>query len=145
MAPENSNSRYPLYNTTFSLHRVSPLYTHSDSTLDNATLGQYAHRFRDILAGEVLRGVRVGLAPEEDILARVGPLQKVTWTLLVEEETWNEQVETQMDQVDTAVSLSTSRGMLVTVSYEKITYQAIFIREERPINEGISIFDTEEQ
>src|SRR6187402_2061806 len=100
MAPEDPTQIYPLYNTTFSLHRLSPLYTGSNVPLNNTTLRQHAKRFRDLLAGEVLRGVRVGLGPEDDTLARVGALQTVTWRLLSEEEAWSVEDETQLANDD---------------------------------------------
>ena len=83
MAPEE---KHPLYSTTYTLHRLSPLYTGSRSALTNDSLAQYARSFRDILAGEVLRGVRVGLGYDGDALARAGGLQTVNWSLLLEEE-----------------------------------------------------------
>lgn len=132
MAPEDPNRVYPLYNTTFSLHRVSPLYTGSNAPLNNsAALRQHAKHFRDILAGEVLRGVRVGLAKEDDVLSRVGALQTVTWRLLPEEETWSAEDETEPQNDGTAISLALCRGMLVTVTYEKMVYKAVLLRDER--------------
>jgi hypothetical protein len=128
MAPENPNQKYPLYNTTFSLYRVSPLYTGSDFSLNNATLSQHARRFRDILAGEVLRGVRVGLGQDDNVLARAGALQTVTWKLLPEEEAWAAEEETDSENEDTTISLAVNRGMLVTVTYEKMAYRAVLLR-----------------
>ena len=131
MAPEDVSQIYPLYNTTFSLHRVTPLHTGSNEPLSNSRLRELARQFRDILAGEVLRGVRVGLGQEDDALARVGALQTVTWRLLPEEETWSAEDETQMANDDTTMSLAACRGMIVTVTYEKMAYKAILLRDER--------------
>ncbi|KAE8451643.1 hypothetical protein EG329_003100 [Mollisiaceae sp. DMI_Dod_QoI] len=138
MAPETSTLQYPIYNTTFSLHRVSPLYTGTNSPLNNTTLRDHARRFRDILAGEVLRGVRVGLAPEDDVLARVGALQTVEWRLLPEEGAWSMD-ETQLDNNDTTTVLTSSRGMLVTVTYEKLAYKAILLRDDRAFDGDTTI------
>jgi hypothetical protein len=135
MAPENSSRQYPLYNTTFSLHRLTPLFTGGNLLLNNATLQQLALRFRDILAGEVLRGVRVGLAPEDGVLARAGGLQIVTWKLLPEEEAWVADDETELGIDETKMSLAASRGILVTVTYEKMAYRAILLRDLR--NQGL--------
>ncbi|KUJ16598.1 uncharacterized protein LY89DRAFT_87938 [Mollisia scopiformis] len=129
MAPEAS-TQYPLYNTTFSLNRVSPLYTSTTLPLNNTTLRDHARQFRDILAGEVLRGVRVGLVLEDDILARVGALQTVTWQLLPEEEAWSME-ELDLDDEDTTTVLTSSRGMIVTVTYEKMAYKAILLKDDR--------------
>jgi hypothetical protein len=123
-AQESALQPYPLYDTTFTLHRVSPLYTGLNHVLDNPTLQQHARRFRDILAGDVLRGVRVGLGPEDDVLARVGALQFVTWQVLVEEDFWNIDDDTKMD---TTIGVGAEKGILVQVSYEKMEYRAILL------------------
>lgn len=128
MAPESPNQQYPLYNTTFSLYRISSLFTSSSLPLNDVALHQHARRFRDILAGEVLRGVRVGLGPEDNVLARVGALHTVTWKLLPEEEAWAVEDETDIGNDDTTISLAINRGMLVTVTYEKMAYRAILLR-----------------
>jgi hypothetical protein len=143
MAPEDPNRHYPLYNTTFSLHRVSPLFTRANVPLTSVTLQQHARRFRDILAGEVLRGVRVGLAREDDMLARVGALQTVIWRILPEEEAWNGEDETQMEEIP-AMSLAVSRGMLVTITYEKMAYKAILLRENLASGEDTTMMDAGE-
>ncbi|KAL2066049.1 hypothetical protein VTL71DRAFT_2120 [Oculimacula yallundae] len=131
MAPEDPSQIYPLYNTTFSLFRLSPLHTGSNEALSNSRLRELADQFRDILAGEVLRGVRVGLGQEDDALARVGALQTVTWRLLPEEETWSAEDETEMANDDTTISLAACRGTIITVTYEKMAYKAILLRDER--------------
>jgi hypothetical protein len=115
---------YPLYSTTFTLNRLSPLYTGRNTLLDNPSLLQYSRLFRDILAGDVLRGVRVGLGSDEDALARVGPLQTVTWRLLPEEDLWNANEES---EVDNSIRNSDQQGILVTVTYEKATYVAMLL------------------
>ncbi|EKD20124.1 uncharacterized protein L3040_002203 [Drepanopeziza brunnea f. sp. 'multigermtubi'] len=133
MAPEDPNPAHPLYNTTFSLLRVSPLYTGRHGPLSNATLRKHAQRFRDILVGEVLRGVRVGLGTkEDDVLSRVGALQTVTWRQLPEEQAWSAADETGSAHDDVATGLALlCRGMIVTVAYEKIEYRAILLRDGR--------------
>lgn len=120
---------YPLFNTTFTLHRLSPLYTNRSNPLDVASLQHYAHLFRDLLAGDVLRGVRVGLGANEDVLARVGALQTVSWRLLPEEELWNADEQTQLESTTTS-STSSSRGVLISVTYEKAAYMAILLAEK---------------
>ncbi|TVY24318.1 hypothetical protein LHYA1_G007929 [Lachnellula hyalina] len=128
MAPETPQ-QYPLYDATLTLQRISPLYIGSDTPLENATLQIYAQQFRDILAGDVLRGVRVGLS-EDTSIARVGALQTVTWKLLPDEDVWTGADETQMTgNEDTTTSLAASRGMQVTITYEKGDYTAILLRD----------------
>lgn len=121
---------YPLYNTTFTLHRLSPLYVGTDATLDNTALLPYARRFRDILAGDVLRGVRVGLGADEDALARVGALQTVTWKVLLGEDAWDSWAgdATQMDET---MEFGPGRGLYINITYERATYSAILLRSQR--------------
>jgi hypothetical protein len=120
---------YPLYNTTFTLHRLSPLYINSNEPLDNTSLLPHARQFRDILAGDVLRGVRVGLGTDEDVLARVGSLRTVTWRVLVDEDVWGTDTgdETQMEE--TTMGLGSGRGIHIQITYDKATYMAILLRD----------------
>lgn len=129
MAPEITGRPYPLYSTTFTVHRLSPLF-HNNITLDSAALRQYAFQFRDVLTGEVLRGVRVGLAADEDALARVGALKNVQWSLLKNEEDWEPGVdESQMDGNDTKIQERGHAGIMVEINYEKSTYSALLLHD----------------
>lgn len=121
---------YPLYNTTFTLHRLSPLYVGRATPLDNTTLLPYARRFRDVLVGDVLRGVRVGLGADEDALARVGALQTVTWKVLVAEDAWDYAAGDDT-QADESIEFGPGRGICVTITYEKANYVAILLRSQR--------------
>ena len=119
---------YPLYGTSFTLYRSAPLY-HGPTVptlLDKATLDLHARRFRDVLRGEVLRGVRVGLAEHsEDGLGRAGGLVDCSWTILGDEGRWIE-VHTH-DKLD-EVATDEARGIHVQVVYEKNTYMAMLLR-----------------
>ncbi|KAH6676792.1 kinetochore complex Sim4 subunit Fta1-domain-containing protein [Halenospora varia] len=129
MAPQ-SQAIYPLYDVTYTLHRVSPLHTGNETPLNNHTLSQHARKFRDILAGDVLRGVRVGLEPEDGGLPYMGSLQTVAWKLLPEEDLWTAPDETEIiNNEDTTMGLSASRGHIITITYEKIVYNAILLRD----------------
>jgi hypothetical protein len=70
----------PFYNTTFSAHRVSPLYLGNEQLTPNR-LQLLFQRLRDRLVGDVVRGVEVGDAGEESIIGRAGALERVeiTW------------------------------------------------------------------
>ncbi|ESZ92600.1 hypothetical protein SBOR_7017 [Sclerotinia borealis F-4128] len=126
MAPQ-PGSQYPLYNTTFTLHRASPLYI-GNKALNNANLQIHARRFRDTLAGDVLRGVRVGLGSEDDNLARVGALQTVVWKVFKVESDWAAE-DIAGGALDESLSETThNRGILVKVNYEKASYTAILLR-----------------
>jgi hypothetical protein len=127
MAPENAPRPYPLYSTTFTTHRLSPLF-HSNIILDNKALRQYASQFHDVLTGEVLRGVRVGLGVDDEILARVGALKTVRWNLLKNEEDWEPGAdETQMNGDDTTIQERGHTGILAEIIYERSTYSAILL------------------
>ncbi|KAI9741490.1 MAG: hypothetical protein M1818_004296 [Claussenomyces sp. TS43310] len=120
--------QYPLYSTTFSIHRLSPLW-HGQAALDNAALQSHASRFRDILAGDVLRGVRVGLDAEDGALARVGALRRVVWRLLREEEDWQVEGEDTQMEVDTAGHERPSIGIHIEITYEKGLYTAFLLHQ----------------
>ncbi|KAK0390089.1 hypothetical protein NLU13_3662 [Sarocladium strictum] len=67
----------PFFNTTFSTHRVSPLYV-GPRELDATRLDQLASRLRDTLVGDVVRGVQIGLESTETVGGhQVGPLKEV--------------------------------------------------------------------
>ncbi|KAK1774784.1 kinetochore complex Sim4 subunit Fta1-domain-containing protein, partial [Copromyces sp. CBS 386.78] len=72
--------RPPFYNTTFSTHRVSPLYV-GKQALNRDRLQTLSQRLREILVGDVVRGVEVGLgrADGEDgaMGGRAGALELV--------------------------------------------------------------------
>ncbi|KAK2590330.1 hypothetical protein QQS21_011992 [Conoideocrella luteorostrata] len=67
----------PFFNTTFSTHRVSDLYI-GQQELTQTRLQQLAHRLRDTLVGDVVRGVQIGLESTETSAGQVGPLRSVT-------------------------------------------------------------------
>ncbi|KAK7955955.1 uncharacterized protein PG986_005177 [Apiospora aurea] len=70
-----------LFNSTFALYRVSPLYLGQDR-LDRTRLQTLSKRLRDTLVGDVVRGVQVGLAgssSEDATLGRAGALGGVEW------------------------------------------------------------------
>jgi len=144
MAPEALNtSQYPLLSTSFTAHRVSPLYQ-GDAPLDNPTLSHYASQFRDLLTGEVLRGVRVGLATNEDGLSRAGALRSVQWSQLKDEEDWqNENNESQLPADEMILNAQDHRGLLMNIAYEKATYFGLLMKSER-VGDESSAEDEEE-
>ncbi|KAK4112727.1 hypothetical protein N656DRAFT_797924 [Canariomyces notabilis] len=75
---EADSSPLPFYNTTFSAHRVSPLYLGSEPLTANR-LQTLAQRLRERLIGDVVRGVEVGLGPdgEDPVMGRAGALESV--------------------------------------------------------------------
>lgn len=69
----------PFLNTTFSTHRLSPLYIGSQP-LTQDRIQALSHRLRDFLVGDVVRGVEVGLdRPADDgAMSRAGALESVS-------------------------------------------------------------------
>ncbi|KAH0555895.1 hypothetical protein GP486_006160 [Trichoglossum hirsutum] len=144
LGPEQERLRpYPLYNATLTLYRLSPLYRASTSPLlVNAALTQHAHHLKDLLAGEVLRGVRVGLAVAGDEgLARAGKLKGCRWKVLGDEASWIERERRLQQGANGTVgdimeadeeeefTPETIRGIHVEVEYEKITYMAVLLQD----------------
>lgn len=107
-----------LYNTTFSLFRLSPLYTGSSLLLEDKLLAKHAQKFQDILSGESLRGVKLGSENENAVLLRAGSLRKVNWITLYDE-----------NFSDLEVDNSERSGMMVTILYENAEYRAIFLKD----------------
>jgi len=70
------DAQIPFYNTTFSAHRVSPLYIGKEE-LTPKRLEVLAHRLRDTLVGDVVRGVEVGMEGDFLGLGRAGALEAV--------------------------------------------------------------------
>lgn len=66
----------PFFNTTFSTYRVSPLHLGAQP-LTIARLEVLAQRLRDIVVGDVVRGVEVGLEGDDMGMPRAGALELV--------------------------------------------------------------------
>jgi Kinetochore complex Sim4 subunit Fta1 len=139
--PEQERLRpYPLYNTTLTLYHLSPLYrSGASSLLVNAILVQHARHLKDLLTGEVLRGVRVGFATGGDEgLARAGKLKECRWRVLGDETSWIEQELRRRERGDETMRGATPDeedldledvvGIHIEVEYEKITYMAALLR-----------------
>ncbi|KAL2156784.1 hypothetical protein VTH82DRAFT_1530 [Thermothelomyces myriococcoides] len=133
---EGQNSRIPFYNTTFSAHRVSPLYLGAEP-LTASRLQHLAHRLRDKLVGDVVRGVEVGGGDKEDsIVGRAGALERVeiSWVNVVDMLGFSvEDVERLQDQEDTAglrqgtQSLGGKRGLHIVLQYEMASCTALML------------------
>ncbi|CAD6448448.1 c0105103-ff0a-49c7-8239-46bb67933724 [Sclerotinia trifoliorum] len=120
---------------------ASPLYIGKD-VLNNADLQVHARRFRDILAGDVLRGVRVGLGSEDDTLARVGALQTVVWKVFRRESEWAVEDTTEETLGESGTESTHNHGILVEVNYEKANYTAILIRSTPEDDMDVSIMQS---
>lgn len=107
-------SSHPLYNTTYTLHRLSPL--HAFPLLTSATdLTHHAKSLLSILRGDVLRGVRVR-DDADDALGYAGRLKSVTWEALPPPE-HNSDDDDDFDP----------RGVVITLVYEKAAYTSLLL------------------
>ncbi|KAH7171350.1 kinetochore complex Sim4 subunit Fta1-domain-containing protein [Dactylonectria macrodidyma] len=73
---DDTHDSPPFFNTTFSTHRVSPLHV-SPEGLTPGRLEVLSRRLRDVLVGDVVRGIQVGLQATETSSGQVGPLKAV--------------------------------------------------------------------
>ncbi|KYK61918.1 hypothetical protein DCS_03063 [Drechmeria coniospora] len=74
---DSDDSVPPVFNTTFSTHRVSPLYV-GPGGLTTARLELLAHRLRDTLVGDVVRGIQVAVEASDTPMGQVGTLRSVS-------------------------------------------------------------------
>ncbi|KAL7948705.1 kinetochore complex Sim4 subunit Fta1 domain-containing protein [Trichoderma barbatum] len=110
------------FNTTFSTHRVSPLYIGTQK-LDQARLDRLAHRLRDTLVGDVVRGVQIGLEATDTPMGQVGPLKAVTfrWFQATDilgdngSESWGELSDEQ------------TKGLWIELRHENAAYVALLL------------------
>ncbi|KAL1963067.1 hypothetical protein VTN77DRAFT_8713 [Rasamsonia byssochlamydoides] len=133
-----------LLNTSWTVHRLSPLHhgkEYHDTILGNAdALKTYAKRLQDLLTGDVLRGVQVGLSasstPSDDALVKAGALTDCRWEAIPTWSHWNEERERghfYSDDDDTTeqrqqpIALKDTLGILVTLEYENATYKAALL------------------
>ncbi|KAJ0118561.1 siroheme synthase [Diaporthe amygdali] len=84
-ADDDARRLSPFLNTTFSTHRLSPLYIGSQP-LTQDRIHTLSRRLRDFLVGDVVRGVEVGLdrSGDDGAMARAGALEAVAiaWVTL---------------------------------------------------------------
>ncbi|KAI6247361.1 hypothetical protein HI914_03778 [Erysiphe necator] len=129
----NTSNNFVLYNTTFSLFRLSPFFTGSPIPPNDKMLANYAQNFRDVLSGEALRGIKMGIDNESALLSRAGSLQNVNWVILYGKDL----IGIQTDENSLSEIEIEERGMLVTVSYENTKYRAIFLKDKDISNYNI--------
>jgi hypothetical protein len=80
-SPLPEEEPHPLFNTTYTLHTLTPLFSFPDLT--SAALKPHAKRLIQLLRGDVLRGVNIpGNSSEKSQLSRAGKLLRCSWTPL---------------------------------------------------------------
>ncbi|KAL2008223.1 hypothetical protein VTN00DRAFT_8205 [Thermoascus crustaceus] len=138
-----------LLNTSWTLHRLSPLHHGKEfqTLLDPVALKAYSERLRDLLAGDVLRGVQIGqnIAPSDDALAKAGALRACRWLTIPTWSYWNESESASAEQEDSLleeledpdrlfqqqqqdpIAAENALGILVVLDYENVTYKAALL------------------
>ncbi|RVD89641.1 uncharacterized protein DFL_000640 [Arthrobotrys flagrans] len=101
-----------LYNTSFNLHKVTPLNV-SGSLASQANLKSHSTRLTNLLRGDVLRGVRVASEAVEDSTSRTGNLKRVEFSAIT---------------IPGSDDNDELRSIAVVFIYEKITYSAFLIQ-----------------
>ncbi|OBT77479.1 hypothetical protein VF21_05275 [Pseudogymnoascus sp. 05NY08] len=118
---------YPLYNTTYTLHRLSPLHSFTLSSLPS-----HASALSEILTGSTLRGVRIGLDSSDVSLSRAGGLRGVSMRPLRSPDNWAA-VYAAVEPDETAREGGEGEGegwgVIIEITYEKASYTAILLRD----------------
>jgi hypothetical protein len=119
-------AEYPVYGSTFTSYRASPLYHGASPLLSNLDL--HARRLRETLAGDALRNAQLGEllggAPNS------GSLESCTWKLIGDEDAWERAQEALAEGEDvTELPSEDVRGIHVEVRYERARHSAILLGE----------------
>lgn len=129
-------SPWQLFNTSWTLHRLSPLHhgKDCDSLLDNSTaLSLYATRLRDHLTGNALTNLHASAsaADDNDALYKTGALKNCNWESITG--------STSRDaRAGRRANPPSFPGILVTLEYENITYKAALLAEPEPRSRSAS-------
>lgn len=124
--PDPFQPSQPLYNKTYTLHRLSPL--HNLSSLSHPTLSQHAQRLLSILRGDILRGVRVSLASSDDGVVNAGRLESCEWQFLSAESLWGREQAGDSDGQGGDTRDKEAAGVWIELRYEKSSYTALLLR-----------------
>ncbi|KAF5006041.1 hypothetical protein FDECE_7553 [Fusarium decemcellulare] len=126
----NDDQTPPFFNTTFSIHRVSPLHV-GPQGLTASRLEAVASRLRDTLVGDVVRGIQVGLESIDTPTGQVGPLKAVNveWfrasTFLGEDAPQDDLEALSGDQ--TELPNDQKQGLWINITHENAAYAAILL------------------
>ncbi|KAF2762146.1 hypothetical protein EJ05DRAFT_535412 [Pseudovirgaria hyperparasitica] len=128
--------QYPLYGSTFNVYSISPLYHGRSQLLLDASLRSHARRLRNVLKGDTLRGVHIGVAATDNAIANLGPLESCTWDLIGDEASWEEtHASDEHDEMsdDLApggkpISPEVTRGIHIQLQYLQTTHTGLLLR-----------------
>ncbi|GJN70707.1 hypothetical protein PCL_05717 [Purpureocillium lilacinum] len=118
----------PFFNTTFSTHRVSPLFVGAEG-LTSARLQHLARRLRDTLVGDVVRGIQVGLEAADTPMGQVGALRSVSIRWFQAEGLLGDAAaeELERDESWSRLPEEQKRGLWVEIRHENATYVAVLL------------------
>lgn len=108
-----------LFNTTYQVHRLSPLHV-GTRQFTSEVLAHHASHIRDLLTGSTIRGVRIGLTGTSSELSKAGALLNVAWTFASSEQLG---VDLNDDSDDQQFP-----GLTLQLIYERTTYTVLFLR-----------------
>ena len=129
MPPTSTGPSPPLYNASFTLHRLSPLHFPATTPLlAQSTLNNYARRLQESLKGNILRGVDVRPEGNGETPTRTGPLQECHWNLILSGGSARGD-ETAEHLSHGADGMGVTEGIEVEIVYEKAKYSALLLRE----------------
>jgi hypothetical protein len=118
---------YPLYNSTFQLYRLSPLYNGQSPLLENLNL--HARRLRQLLSGN--GPVTTNLSDDFNARNNSGNLKSCSWELLGDESQWERvhQEESDEDEISMVgeVSSKDARGTHIDLEYERGRHCAVLL------------------
>lgn len=128
----------PFLNTTFSTYRVSPLYIGAQ-TLIHDRLSVLSQRLRDLLVGDVVRGVEVGLdrGVDDAAMRRAGALELVSMGWVKLDSLLGRYVGGESDELptndeggsaaETTASPEKRRALQISLQYENTQCAALFL------------------
>ncbi|KAM3507930.1 hypothetical protein MY10362_001507 [Beauveria mimosiformis] len=118
----------PFFNTTFSTHRVSPLFIGPQS-LDQARLDLLAHRLRDTLVGDVVRGIQIGLESLETPVGQVGSLRYVKFRWFTPSDVLGDRdvLDDATDRARGEAGDGSDKGLWVEIRHENAAYVALLL------------------
>ena len=121
----------PFFNTTFSTHRVSPLYVGPEK-LTPPRLETLGRRLRDTLVGDVVRGIQIGLESTDTPAGQVGALQSVKLRWFRANTVLGDEVGRGIDSGDAdavwdSLSESQKQGLWIEIRHENAAYIALLL------------------
>lgn len=114
---------YPLYGSTFTLYRTSPLYHGSNTLFTN--LDVHARRLRETLIGDRSRGVQLPELYPGDNMS--GSLETCDWRLIGDEDSWETAQGEAVNGESAAIDPSEARGVHIELKFEKARHAAVLL------------------